>query len=100
LFQFDPMKTFNFVTELQCQKLVDVVILSRMDTRNDAERPWECDGSTSLHIRLQIERGHLIHHIDRQDISKRYVAAWKDLYIRKLSSNLRFCSKQPFIAVL
>jgi hypothetical protein len=36
---------------------------------------------------LYAERGHLIPHTDRLDILKWYVVTWKDLYIRKLSSN-------------
>jgi hypothetical protein len=64
------MKTFNFEAKLQYQELVGIIILARMNTRNDAERPCECVGSASLDIRLYAERGHLIPHTDRLDILK------------------------------
>lgn len=38
------LKTFNFEVKLRDQELLDVISLVRMNTRNDAEHPCECDG--------------------------------------------------------
>jgi hypothetical protein len=66
------LKKFNFEAKLQYRKWVDIIILARMNTHKDTERPCECERSVSLDIRLYVERRHLIPHADRLDVSKRY----------------------------